>query len=174
LTDVLVLDRSTIGYGGSGKSSGIVRCHYGVRSLPAMAWHALPILEQADEILGAESGYHQTGYLVGVGMQNLGALRANVAMHRSLGIEVELVGHDTAQEMWPWANLGDFAAFAYEPHGGYGDSHQTAQAFSFAARRGGARIRQESAAVGIELQNERASGVRLANGARIASGQVVL
>ncbi len=41
------------------------------------------------------------GYLVGVGPENLGALRANVAMHQSLGIEVDLVGHDTAQEMWP-------------------------------------------------------------------------
>ena len=36
------------------------------------------------------SGYHRTGYLVGVGPENLGALRANVAMHRELGIEVEL------------------------------------------------------------------------------------
>ena len=36
-------------------------------------------------------------------------------------------------------NLSDFAEFAYEPRGGYGDGHQTAQAFSVAARRGGAR-----------------------------------
>jgi glycine/D-amino acid oxidase-like deaminating enzyme len=174
VTDVLVLDRSTIGSGGSGKSSGIVRCHYGIRSLAAMAWHALPVLEQANDILGAESGYHQTGYLVGVGMQNLGALRANVAMHQSMGIEVELVGRDTAQELWPWANLTGFAEFAYERKGGYGDGHQTAQAFSVAARRGGARIRQNCAVTAIEVQGERAAGVRLENGERIAAGQVVL
>jgi len=62
--DVLVLDRSTMGSGGTGKSSGIVRCHYGIRSLAAMAWHALPVLENAAEVLGAESGYRRTGYLV--------------------------------------------------------------------------------------------------------------
>src|SRR6202046_5815000 len=88
--DVVVVDRATIGSGGSGKSSGIVRCHYGIRSLAAMAWRALPVLENASEILGAPSGYRRTGYLVGVGAENLGALRANVAMHRYLGIEVEL------------------------------------------------------------------------------------
>ena len=174
VVDVLVLDRATIGSGGSGKSSGIVRCHYGIRSLAAMAWRALPVLAGAAEMLGAESGYHRTGYLVGVGRENLGALRANVAMHRSMGIDVDLVGHDTAQEMWPWANLADFAEFAYEPHGGYGDGHQTAHAFSVAARRGGARIRPNCPVSGVDLSGGRAVGVRLANGERVAAGGVVL
>ncbi len=172
--DVVVVDRANIGAGGSGKSSGIVRCHYGVRSLAAMAWHALPVLANAQEILGADSGYHNTGYLVGVGPENLGALRANVAMHQSLGIDVELVGPETAQEMWPSADLSDFAEFAYEPRGGYGDGHQTAQAFWEAARRGGARIRQESPVVEILLSGNKTIGVRLANGERILSGHVVL
>ena len=172
--DVLVLDRATVGSGGSGKSSGIVRCHYGIRSLAAMAWHALPILEDAVEILGAESGYHKTGYLVGVGSQNIGSLRANVAMHRSIGIDVELVGLDAAQEMWPVADLGDFAEFAFEPRGGYGDGHQTALAFAFAARRGGARVRQNSGVVALEWRGEGVTGVRLQNGERVAAGEVVL
>jgi sarcosine oxidase, subunit beta len=174
ISDVLVLDRATVGSGGSGKSSGIVRCHYGIRSLAAMAWRSLPILEQSVEILGAESGYRKTGYLVGVGAQNLGSLRANVGMHRSLGIDVELVGPETAQEMWPVADLSDFAEFAFEPRGGYGDGHQTAQAFSVAARRGGALVRQNCAVAAIEAQGERVVGVRLSNGDRIATGQVVL
>jgi sarcosine oxidase subunit beta len=174
VSDVVVLDRATVASGGSGKSSGIVRCHYGIRSLAAMAWHALPVLEGATEILGTESGYHRTGYLVGVGSANLGALRSNVAMHRSIGIEVELVGIDIAQEMWPAADLHDFAEFAYEPRGGYGDGHQTAQAFSLAARRGGARVRQNSGVVSIERHRERITGVRLGSGERIAAGQIVL
>jgi len=172
--DVLVLDRATVGSGGSGKSSGIVRCHYGIRSLAAMAWHALPVLEGAPEILGAESGYRRTGYLVGVGPQNIGSLRANVAMHRSIGIDVDLVGSDAAQEMWPTADLRDFAEFAYEPRGGYGDGHQTALAFAVAARRGGARVRQNSGVVALETQGDRVTGVRLQSGERIVAGEVVL
>jgi sarcosine oxidase, subunit beta len=174
VSDVLVLDRSTVGSGGSGKSSGIVRCHYGIQSLAAMAWHALPILEGASEILGADSGYRRTGYLVGVGSENLGALRSNVAMHRSIGIDVELVSPETARKMWPFADLNDFAEFAYEPRGGYGDGHQTAQAFSVAARRGGARVRQNSAVAAIEQKGDRITGVRLHTGERIAAGQIVL
>ena len=134
-----MLERDTVGSGGSGKSSGIVRCHYGIPSLAAMAWRALPVLEHAAEILGAPSGYTKTGYLVGVGQENLGALRANVAMQQALGIDVALMGHDEARALWPAARLDDFAEFAYEPHGGFGDGHQTALAFAVAARRGGAQ-----------------------------------
>ncbi|MBM4575752.1 hypothetical protein GS415_06400 [Rhodococcus hoagii] len=37
---MLVLERDTLCGGMTGKSSGIVRCHYGVPSLAAMAWYA--------------------------------------------------------------------------------------------------------------------------------------
>jgi sarcosine oxidase, subunit beta len=174
VTDVLVLERRTVGSGGTGKSSGVVRCHYGIRSLAAMAWHALPVLEHSTEILGAPSGYTNTGYLVGVGPENLGALWANVAMQQSLGIEVELVGHDAARRLWPSARLDDFAAFAYEPRGGYGDGHQTALAFASAARRGGARLRQHCGVVAIETEGDRVSGVRLRDGDRVDTARVVL
>jgi glycine/D-amino acid oxidase-like deaminating enzyme len=172
--DVLVLERAAVGSGGTGKSSGVVRCHYGIRSLAAMAWHALPILENATQILGADSGYRNTGYIVGVGTPNLAALRANVAMQQDLGIAVDLVGHDTVAEMWPSAHLDDFAEFAHEPRGGYGDGHQTALAFSVAARRGGARLRQQCAVEAIAVTGEQVSGVRLTDGTTINAGQVVL
>ena len=174
LTDVLVLERDSVGSGGSGKSSGIVRCHYGIPSLAAMAWRALPVLEHAAEMLGAPSGYTKTGYLVGVGTENLGSLRANVAMQRSLGIEVDLVGHDEARTMWPVARLDDFAEFAYEPGGGYGDGHQTAMAFAIAAQRGGARLHQHTAVAAVDVVGDRAVGVVLADGSRIGAAHVVL
>jgi sarcosine oxidase, subunit beta len=174
VTDVLVLERAIVGSGGTGKSSGVVRCHYGIPSLAALARRSLPVLEQANEVLGAPSGYTNTGYLVGVGPENLAALRANVAMQRSLGIEVDLVGEAEARRLWPSARLDDFAEFAYEPRGGYGDGHQTALAFAGAARRGGARLRQHRGVAAIEAARDRVSGIRLLDGDRIAAAHVVL
>jgi sarcosine oxidase, subunit beta len=174
VTDVLVLERSVVGSGGTGKSSGIVRCHYGIKSLAAMAWHALPTLANATELLGTDSGYRNIGYIVGVGTENVDALHANVAMHQSVGIDVELVDHGVAKELWPSANLDDFAEFAHEPRGGYGDGHQTAQAFSLAARRGGARLRQQTTVTAITLDGEKATGVQLSDGSLISCEHVVL
>ena len=76
ITDVTILERSTVGSGGTGKSSGVVRCHYGVTSLAAMATRSLDVFENAAEILGEDVGFHQTGYVVGVGPQNIDAIHA--------------------------------------------------------------------------------------------------
>ena len=47
-----------------------------------------------------------------------------------------------------WPTSTDFAAFAWESRGGYGDAYQTAQAFAAAARRAGVRLRQGTTVTG--------------------------
>ncbi len=66
ISEVLVLERHSLASGGTGKSSGIVRCHYGVPSIAAMAWRSLPTFER----LGDEVGFRQVGYMVAVGAEN--------------------------------------------------------------------------------------------------------
>ncbi|WP_142103940.1 NAD(P)/FAD-dependent oxidoreductase [Pseudonocardia cypriaca] len=174
VTDVVIVERATVGSGGTGKSSGVVRCHYGVSSLAAMANAALDVFENAAEILGADVGFHQTGYVVGVGEQNLDALRASLANQRAVGVRTEEIGHAEVRRHWPTAYLDDFAAFAWEPRGGYGDAYQTAQAFAAAARRAGVRLRQGSTVTEIVAENGRATGARLADGSTIPAGAVVV
>jgi sarcosine oxidase subunit beta len=172
--DVMVLERETIGSGGTGKSSGIVRCHYGVPSLAAMAWKGLRLFEAAAEVLGVDIGFRQTGYLVAVGAANVAALDANLLAQQALGIETTAISRDDAAELWPSANLSDFAGFGYERRGGYGDGYRTAQAFAAAARRGGATIRQGAPVVEVRCKRGRVTGVRLAGGAVVHAGSVVV
>ncbi|MDX6740031.1 FAD-binding oxidoreductase [Actinocorallia sp. A-T 12471] len=171
---VTVLERATIGSGGTGKSSGIVRCHYGVPSLAAMAWKGTELFENAQDVLGQDVGFRRTGYVVGVGAQNAAALRANLEMHKGLGIDVREIGHDEVKEMWPAAYTDDFAAFGYEPYGGYGDAYSTAQAFAAAARRDGAVIRQGAEVASIVAESGKVTGVLLADGEFVAADVVVL
>ena len=84
------------------------------------------------------------------------------------------MGNDDARSLWPAARLDDFAEFAYEPHGGFGDGHQTALAFAVAARRGGAHLRQHAPVSSVEVLAGRAIGVVLADGSRIGAAHVVL
>ena len=62
VTDVVVLERDTVGAGGTGKSSGVVRCHYGVSSLARMATTSLETFENAADLFGTDIGFRQTGY----------------------------------------------------------------------------------------------------------------
>ena len=93
MTDVVVAERNTVGSGMTGKSSGIVRCHYGVSSLAAMAAVGLEVFEKADEIFGTDIGFRQTGYVVGVGEPNVDSLRKSLAAQRAVGVQTEEIDH---------------------------------------------------------------------------------
>ncbi|MFF5033034.1 NAD(P)/FAD-dependent oxidoreductase [Nocardia salmonicida] len=174
-TDVLVLERDTLCSGMTGKSSGVVRCHYGNPSLAAMAWYGVGIFSRAGEIFGDDMAFRQCGYVVGVAEDNLAPLRANVAMMRGLGIDVEFIGHDKMAELWPGLHLDDFAAFAYEPLGGRGEAYMSGMAFAASARKLGVRIRQSTTVARLLADSAGAVyGVRLTDGTEIHTGTVVL
>lgn len=174
VTDVFVAERNTVGSGMTGKSSGIVRCHYGVSSLAAMATVGLEVFEKAEEIFGADIGFRQTGYVVGVGEPNVDALRKSLAAQRAVGVQTEEIDGSEVARMWPFADLSPFGAFGWEPRGGYGDAYMTAQAFAVSARAAGVRIRQGTAVAGLSVVDDRVTGVRLADGSEISTGSVVV
>lgn len=174
-TDVLVLERDCLCSGMTAKSSGVVRCHYGVRSLAAMAWYGVRVLAGARKLLGDEVGFRETGYVVGVGPENDAALRANVVMNKDVGIEVDLVDADTVAALWPGLRLDDFGAFAHEPHGGHGDPHMTAMAFARAAGERGVRIAQRRGVTALRVDAAGAvTGVETVDGAAISARTVIL
>jgi sarcosine oxidase subunit beta len=174
ITDVVICERDTVGSGGTGKSSGVVRCHYGVSSLAAMANAGLELFENAEQLLGADIGYHRTGYVVGVGEPNVAALRASLVDQRAVGVRTEEIDRTDVAALWPTANLDDFAAFAWEPHGGYGDAYSTAQAFAGYARGQGVRLRQHTSVTEVLARDGRTTGVRLGDGSTISAPVVVV
>ena len=174
-SDVLVLERDTLCSGMTGKSSGVVRCHYGTPSLAAMSWYSVDIFTRATELFGDDMAFRQSGYVVGVGENNLVPLKANVAMMQGLGIDVDFIGHDTMAELWPGLHLDDFAAFAYEPLGGRGEAYMTGMAFGAGARKLGVKVRQSTRVTGL-LQNPTGAvyGVTLAGGDEIHAEHVIV
>lgn len=173
-TDVLVVERNTLCSGMTGKSSGVVRCHYGAPSVAAMSWWSVPFFENAREIFGDDLGFRQCGYVVGVGADNVDPLKANVTMQQGIGVEVELIGPAEMAELWPGLRLDDFAAFAYEPRGGRGEAYLTGMAFGTAARKRGVRIRQQTPVVELMAAGDRVVGARMADGTEVQAGTVVL
>jgi glycine/D-amino acid oxidase-like deaminating enzyme len=174
VTDVVVLERATVGAGGTGKSSGVVRCHYGVSSLARMASTSLETFENAVDLFGTDIGFRQTGYIVGVGEVNAASLRASLVAQRGVGVDTSEIDRSEVASLWPGMYLDDFAAFCWEPRGGYGDAYATAQAFAAAARRGGVKVRQGSKATGVLVSGDKVTGVRLADGSTVSAPNVVI
>jgi glycine/D-amino acid oxidase-like deaminating enzyme len=177
VTDVVVAERHTVGSGMTGKSSGIVRCHYGVSSLAAMATVGLEVFEKPQQYLGdhaGDIGFRQSGYVVGVGEPNVDSMRASLAAQRAVGVQTEEIEADEVARMWPYADLTPFAAFGWEPRGGYGDAYQTAQALAISARAAGVRIRQSTPVTAVLVAGDRATGVRLGDGSEVHAQTVVV
>lgn len=170
LTDVLVLERHQLAGGGTGKSSGIVRAHYGVPSIAAMAWRSMPVFEE----LGDRVGFRQVGYTVIVGEENAEPLRANTAMHQGLGIDVDLIDSDRLAGLWPMMETGDVALASYEPRGGFADATQLALHYGQVAREHGARIRQNTPVARILTAGDKVTGVELGGGEVVDADLVVV
>ncbi|MEQ6899644.1 FAD-dependent oxidoreductase [Nocardioides sp. YIM 152588] len=170
IEDVLVLERSSLASGGTGKSSGIVRAHYGVPSIAAMAWRGVPLFEK----LGDAVGFRQVGYSVIVGEENEAALRANIAAQQALGIEAEMLDVDRFAQMWPMMNVDDVAAVGYEARGGYADATQLALYFGQLARDKGARVRQNTPVSRLLTEGDKVTGVELASGEVLEADTVIV
>ena len=170
---VLLLEKSHLGAGSSGKSGAIVRQHYSNRLTAAMAQQSLRVFEHFDDAVGGPPVFTHTGMVLVVNERDRAGLEANVAMQRELGIDVRLISARELVELDPNARVADDELIAYEAEAGYVEAVQVVASFAEAARREGADIR-----LGVEVKAVVTEGGRVAgvdtNEGRYGSRCVIL
>ena len=132
---IVLLEKTGIAAGATGRSSAVVRTHYTHEALARMSLAALRIFECFDEVVGGDVGFHRAGLLVLLGPEDVDAVAANVAMHRRLGIEAYTLTVDELADLEPRMNQAGIGAIAWEPQSGYADPVLAASAFAEAGRR---------------------------------------
>lgn len=117
--------------------------------------------------------FREQGYLVlatDAGWEQLGA---NVELQNSLGADIELLPQGPLKDRFGWLHADDLAGGAFgRRHEGWIDPYSLLQAFRRKARAQGARYVHDRV-VGIDIAGDKATGVTLASGERIAAGHVV-
>jgi sarcosine oxidase subunit beta len=144
---VLLLEKSYLGAGSSGKSGAIIRQHYSNRLTAAMAQKSLRVFEHFEDAVGGPPVFTRTGMAVIVNQRDRAALETNLAMQRELGIDVRLVSAQVLADIDPNARLAEDEVAAYEAEAGYVEAVQVVASFAEAARREGADIR-----LGVEVK----------------------
>lgn len=158
--DVLVVERSTVGAGATGRSSGFVRMHYDLEAEARLAWASFPYFERWAEHVGAgDPGFVRSGFLQLVPPSLADALRANVAMLAAIGVETRTVDASEVADIVPGAVTDDVVVGAWEPRSGYADPAGTAAGFLAAARARGARTLQGCAVREVVVEGDRVRGV---------------
>ncbi|PYO58310.1 MAG: FAD-dependent oxidoreductase [Candidatus Rokuibacteriota bacterium] len=167
--DVIVVDKSFVASGATGKSSACVRQHYSTPETCRMIRFSLDRFQRFEELTGGHScGFRRTGYLLGVDERMRPPMETSVALQRSVGIETRLVAPSDMREIEPRLQTEDLVAGCYEPDSGYCNPAETAQGFARAARERGARVLEEAEALAVLTEGSRVTGVRTSRGEILA------
>jgi sarcosine oxidase, subunit beta len=162
---VTVVERSTIGAGATGRSSGLVRVYYDLLAEARIAAVAIEWFRDWEHRVGGDCGFTRAGFLWIEDGDSTERVRANVASHRELGVDSHVVEAAAIRELAPGLAVADDEVAAWEPGSGYADPSMTAGSFMRAARNRGARLVQGAAVTAIPVEGGRVRGVVTTAGA---------
>ena len=170
----VLLERTTLGAGSTGRSSGLIRMHYSTVVNAALSWESFKTYENFDEIVGGgDVGFVRTGFMVFVPEDAIDGLNHNIALQQGVGIDTQIVSREEARELAPAFEQYDGEAFAWEPLSGHADPSGTGLAYATQARELGATVLLETPATSVEIENDRVVAVT-AVGERYATDTAVV
>jgi sarcosine oxidase subunit beta len=170
---VMLLEKSFLGAGSSGKSGAIIRQHYSNRLTTLMAQKSLRVFEHFEDVVGGPPVFTRAGMVLVVNERDRAGLEANVAMQRELSVDVNKISAQELADIDPNARLAEDEVAAFESEAGYVEAVQVVASFADAARREGADIRLGVEVRGIVAQGGKIVGVETNEG-RYNSQTVVL
>jgi sarcosine oxidase subunit beta len=170
---VVLCEKAALASGASGYSSALVRMHYTNEWDARLAFASFPVFRNWTEIMGGPSVFTHTGFVNVVGPPYADALRRNVDMLRTIGIDTVALSPRELHDLQPFTNVEDLGAAAWEPASGYADPAATVEGFRRRAQDLGAQVRQWTGVTRILRRESRVLGVETVAG-RIDAGAVVV
>ncbi|MCX6665528.1 MAG: FAD-binding oxidoreductase [Euryarchaeota archaeon] len=151
--DVMLLERQHLCSGGTGRCGAGIRQQWSTKENAELAIQSVKIFEQLDKELNAEIGLRQGGYLIAIhDEKELKQAEKNVALQKSLGLQVSVIGPDEIQKIVPILDIKGMRAIAatFCPTDGHADPFKTTDAYAQAARRHGAKLQTYTKVTGIK------------------------
>lgn len=173
---VVLLEKSSLAAGSSGRSGAVLRQFYGDRVTAAMARDSLRFYSTLTSRLGRRIGFRKTGVITLVGPHQselLTRLDSNLAMMREIGIEAEGVDAERIRELVPGATVEDGTRGVWEPTAGFIDPRRTVDALAGLARDYGAITRLGVRVTEFCVEEGRICGVQTQEG-HVEAEQVVV
>jgi sarcosine oxidase subunit beta len=151
-TDSLLMEKGpAVASGQTSRSTALVRTHYTVPVVAKMALLSYRVFKDfSRELPGYDSGYVETGLLIGVDSGYEQSIRQNLDMLHRMGIASEFIGDGEVKRLEPFLDTSGFSAVVYEPNMGYAEPSTTASSYASAAQSMGARVLSDASVMGIQ------------------------
>lgn len=169
---VLVLDKSHVASGGSGRSSALIRMHYSFPPEVQLALISLRMFERWGELVGETTLFQKTGFVRIVHPNEMERLRSNIEMQRGLGVNVRLISQTELRELERDWVVDEVEFAAYEPDSGYGDGAGIANDFLARAREAGVAYASKTQVKEFLVENGRVRGI-LTDQGEVHGGKVI-
>ena len=170
---IVLLEKSYLGAGSSGKSGAICRQHYSNALTALMARKSLAVYRDFASQIGGPPVFTHTGMMLVVQQQDRQSLATNVAMQQSLGIDVRMVSDSDVRELDPNARMDGGELAAFEAEAGYVEAVQVVASYAAAAERMGARVVCDSPVSALQVAGGRIKAV-VAGGETWECGTVIV
>ncbi len=170
----LLLERGELGGGSTGRCAGGVRQQFSTAVNVRVSRLSRAMLERFPEEIGVSAELRQIGYLLLASTEAEAAQFArNVRVQRAAGLrEVELLDVAGALELVPELRAGDLVAATWCPTDGLAGPNEVTLGYAAAARRHGARVLEDIAVTGIDLEGDAVAAVCTTRG-RVATPVVI-
>jgi sarcosine oxidase subunit beta len=165
LTDVLVVERETVGSGTTSKAAGGIRAQFATETEIRFSQESLAVFRTFTEEFGVDPGFKQIGYLFLVAdPADLAGFQARVALQRRLGADVRIITPPEARAIVPALRVDDLVAAVWGPQDGFAGPAEVTQGFARRARELGARIAEGVAITALRREGHRLTGVETSAG----------
>ena len=162
--NVLLVERTHIAWGATGRSTAIVRQHYSNEVTARMALEGLKFFQSFERETGLPTGFRQTGFVLVANDAQAEGLRQNVDMQKGLGIKTRLLNPAELRSLQPEANVKDVSIAAYEEDSGYADPVETTRSLAEAARKLGVDLIEGTTVTGVKVASGKVTAVETSAG----------
>ncbi len=123
IQNVVLLEREAqLAVGSTGRNAGGVRHQFSTRQNIQLSMESIRLMERFEEEVGYPMDFHQDGYLFLLSTpESVETFRRNIALQRSLGVEVDLVTPSEAVRLAPGLSVDGVLAASYCARDGIAD-----------------------------------------------------
>jgi len=154
--DVVLCEKKYLCYGATGRCGAGIRQQWSTRENTELAIRSVKMFEKLEKELKMDIGLRQGGYLIIIhDKKEMRQAEKNVAMQKSLGLNVSILDVDEIQDIVPILDTKGINAIgaSFCPTDGHADPFKTTHAYAYAAAQHGAKLYKFTEILGIKKKN---------------------
>jgi len=166
VTDIVLVEREQmLGTGSTGRNAGGVRHQFSNAANIRLSIESIAFLERFADEVGHPVDLHQDGYLFLLSSpSSVETFRRNVALQRSLGVDVEWLDAAAAARLAPGLNADGVIAATFCQRDGVADPNGVTMGFAKAAQAAGVSVERDTEVTAIRVDSGRVAAVETTRG----------